>query len=219
MRILRCLVAFVLLSTAFIAQDFEGYVKYKVESDRGETLNIKYYKKGDMVRMEPEIAQQKMSIIFRGNKTYMIMPEQGMYMEYDSKIFEQMDRMKMKEKTGDMKKPVKTGETKEILGYKTEKWIFEDDDYSAEVWASGDLGNFVALSMPMQRSNMPDWYSDVVDNNFFPLLIIAKDKDGSIKGRMEVVEINTGKLKNTLFEIPEGYKKLDMPMGDHQFGK
>ena len=212
MKLFKIMLAVLLLSGIFVAQDFEGYLKYNVKGDKGEAMAITYYKKGDMVKMEPEITQQ-ISIIMKDGKTYMVMPAQGMYMEFDSKISEQINE------ADSIKKPVKTGETKTILGYEAEKWIFEDANYTSEIWASDKLGKFVALSSPMQRNQMPDWYSEIVDNNFFPLLIEAKDKDGSIAGSMEVVEITPTPLKDGFFEIPEGYKKLEMPAGANQFGR
>lgn len=206
----------VLFSSLLFAQGFEGYVKYKIESE-GDVTHMKYFKKGENVRMEPEMDQMEMggAMLFKDGKTYVLMPSQKMYMEFKMDSFSSMmpEEETKEEEMGEMKQPVKTGETKEILGYTTEKWIFEDEDYTSEVWVAKGLGDFVMMSTPMGQNEMPEWYNDLSEGGFFPMLVIAKNADGSIDGRMEVVEINEESLSQDMFEIPDGYSKFNMPGG------
>jgi hypothetical protein len=204
--ILIVLIAAVVIS----AQSFEGFVKYKVEGE-GETSFLKYYKKGENVRMEPEMKDMEMggAILFKDGKTYMLMPAQNMYMEFEEGMFDMMEDESVEEE--EYNKPVNTGETKDILGYSCEKWIFEDEEYITEVWAAKGLGEFVMLSAPMAEEKMPDWYNDLSEGGFFPMLVEAKKRDGSLDGRMEVVEIKEESVPNSMFEIPSNYSKFSMP--------
>ena len=213
MKFMKLMLALVLVAGVLYAQDFEGYVKYKIESG-DQPVMVDYYAKGNAVRMEPEAGKAAV-ILFKDGKMYMMIPQQKMYMVYDNELQKKMEQYKVREKSAEMEKPQKTGETKDILGHTAEKWIIDGPDYSAEVWAAEDLGNFVMLSSPMQKNNMPDWYKDIASQNFFPLLIISKDKSGTVKGRMEVVELQEKSLPDDMFEIPGDYRKLDMPMGNH----
>lgn len=214
--IIRKLLVLLFLSSLFFAQGFEGYVKYKIESN-GEATYMKYYKKGDVVRMEPEMDEMPMggAMLFKDGKTYMLMPSQKMYMEFDMENFSSMmpDQESREEEMGEVKEPVRTGETKDILGYTAEKMIFKDKDYTSEVWVAKGLGDFVMMSTPMSEKNMPEWYSDLKTGGFFPMLVVAKDADGNEEGRMEVVELKKESLSDDLFTIPAGYSKFSMPGG------
>lgn len=213
--LLKRIFLFIIFSTLVIAQGFEGYVKLKIDSE-GETMHVKYYKKGEDIRMEPELADVQMSgtMLFTGGSTYVIMPEQKMYMKIDmDKYSDMMPNDGEGEKEDDFKEPVKTGETKDILGYTTEKWIFEDDEYTSEVWVAEGLGNFMMMSTPMNEQEMPEWYRDLTNSGFFPMLVIAKSNDGSSADRMEVVEIEESSLSSDLFKVPSGYQEFSMPGG------
>ncbi|MDZ7766544.1 MAG: DUF4412 domain-containing protein [Melioribacteraceae bacterium] len=76
--------------------------------------------------------------------------------------------------------------------------MFEDDDYTSEVWVAEGLGNFMMMSTPMNEQEMPEWYKDLTNSGFFPMLVIAKSNDGSSTDRMEVVEIEESSLSSDL---------------------
>jgi hypothetical protein len=66
----------------------------------------------------------------------------------------------------------------------------------------------------MAQQEMPDWYEDLSSGGFFPMLVEAKSKDGSLEGRMEVVEINEETVSDDKFVIPSDYSKFSMPGGN-----
>lgn len=214
MKRLKVFFVFLFLTAVLGAQDFEGFVKYKIEA-AGETTFMKYYKKGNMVRMEPEIEDMQMgggAIIFKNDKTYMLMPEQKMYMEFGDDMMGMMkDEMQSEMKEEDFTKPTKTGETKDILGYACEKWIFEDDGNTVELWAAKGLGNFVMLSAPMSEQKMPDWYNEIAEEGFFPMQVKDMDSDGNVESTMEVVDIKAESVSDDMFEIPSNFSKFSMP--------
>ncbi|MCZ7601860.1 MAG: DUF4412 domain-containing protein [Ignavibacteriales bacterium] len=206
MRLTKIFFLFFLGSIILSAQSFEGFVKYKMTSD-GESMFMNYYKKGENVRMEPEMEEMAGAVLFKEGKTYMLMPTQNMYMEFDMEKFEDL----AEETESNFKEPIKTGETKDILGYSCEKWIFEDEEFTTEVWAAKGLGEFIFMSMPMGDQEMPSWYKDLSAGGFFPMHIIAKDKSGKDDGSMEVVEIKEQSVPASMFEIPSNYQKFSMP--------
>ena len=210
MKLIKLIIPVFLFIVTVAAQNFEGYVKYKLESE-GQVSYVKYFKKGELVRMEPEMTEMPMSgaIIFKDGKTYMVMPSQKMYMEFGDELYGA--GQKETESDVDESKPVQTGETKDILGYSCEKWIFNDREYNTEVWAAKGLGEFVFLSLPMGQESMPDWYEDMSNGGFFPMLVEAKDDEGKLEGKMEVVEIKEESLSNDLFDIPSDFTQLKMP--------
>ena len=213
--IIRKILFLLVFSSLLLAQGFEGFVKYKLESE-GETTYMKYYSKGKDVRMVPEMESMPMqgAILFKDGKTYVIMDQQKMYMEFNMDKFDmQQSDPSEKAEEGDFKAPQKTGETKDILGYTAEKWVFEDDEYTSEVWVAEGLGDFNMMTSPMGKENMPDWYSDLTNGGFFPMLVVAKDASGKTVGKMEVVEINEESLSSDMFEIPSSYQKMSMPGG------
>ncbi len=208
MKFVKIILAILFFSIALAGQGFEGFVKYKMESE-GETMFMKYFKKGESVRMEPEMeGAMGGAVLFKDGKTYMLMPQQNMYMEFNMDEYESME-----EKGEDFKEPVKTGETKDILGYSSEKWIFEDEEHTTEVWAAKGLGEFIFMSTPMGEQDMPKWYKDLSSGGFFPMLIIARDKTGKVDGRMEVVEIKEQSISSSMFDIPANFQKFSMPGG------
>jgi len=208
MKFVKIILALLLFSIIISGQGFEGFVKYKMESE-GETMFMKYFKKGESVRMEPEMeGAMGGAVLFKDGKTFMLMPQQNMYMEFNMDEYEDMET-----EEENFKEPVKTGETKDILGYTSEKWIFEDEEHTTEVWAAKGLGEFIFMSTPMGQQDMPKWYKDLSSGGFFPMLIIARDKAGKVDGRMEVVEIKEQSVPSNMFEIPSNYQKFSMPGG------
>lgn len=215
MRKLKVFLLFLVLAVVVGAQGFEGFVKYKVDA-AGESTNLKYYKKGNMMRMEPELKGTDMggAIIFKGDKTYMLMPGQKMYMEMSDNMPGMMGG-RLKDDNSDMdedfEKPINTGETKDILGYTCEKWIFKDDETTVELWAAKGLGDFVMLSSPMGQDNLPNWYNEISEGGFFPMSVTAMDSDGNVQSKMEVIDIKEESVADSMFEIPSNYKKFNIP--------
>jgi len=112
---LTCLITFLVLTGRIIAQDaFEGKVVFEVQED-GKQQVMDYYAKDKKFRMD--MPEKGGSILFDSQalKMYVIMDEQKMYMETDM----------MPLSTGAGGGSIsKTGETKTILGYECEKFLF-----------------------------------------------------------------------------------------------
>ncbi len=204
---------------AFSQTDFEGKVTMKMQGEDNEPHTINYYVKENKIRFEADNQGQQGTMIWDGknNKMTVIVPQQKMYMELP------MNNMLKKETemgtennqpshkiNGDFEK---TDETKEINGYKTEKWTYKDNSGITEAWMTKDLGAFIFFNNPMARSsNQPTWQKEIENAGYFPMMVIHKDENGNITSKMEVTSVEKKSLDNSMFEAPSDYKKMNMPM-------
>ncbi|MDP4174315.1 MAG: DUF4412 domain-containing protein [Bacteroidota bacterium] len=210
------LILFSLLSfNALIAQkNFEGVVDLKLTGEKGDN-SVRYYTKGNMVKIEMgENARsddkfKKVGTIIVKNKTlFMLMPVEKTYFERPLNLNEQVKKI---EKRNDInKKLTKTGQTKDILGYKAEQWTLKDKKGELELWSTNQLGNFVSPKDlgDLNSNNIPEWLKEPLSNGFFPLLIIQHSLDGKEINKIEVTNIDPKSLNSDLFDIPSDYKEL-----------
>lgn len=197
--------AVLVLSAKTYSQDqFEGKVTFNI-FDKGESHAMQYYVKGSKLRFDAnEQGREGQIIMDPTSKQFMIiMPQQKMYLV--------MPIPDMKGKTTDSQGMddksdfVKTGETKDILGYTAEKWTYKDGDDQGEAWMTKDIGGFQLFDNPMQQ-NQPQWQKDLKAEGYFPLLVY--DKGDKV---FEVTNIEKKSLDASMFEPPADFKKMDMP--------
>ena len=193
----------VLPGKSFSQDKFEGKVTFNVY-DGGESHTMQYFVKGNKIRFDAnEQGQQGQIIMDPAAKQFMIvMPQQKMYMVMP------IPDMKDKNNSSDNAEKadfVKTGETKDILGYSAEKWTYKNGDDKGEAWMTKEIGGFQMFDNPMQQ-NQPQWQKDLQAEGYFPLLVYENgDKV------FEVTNIDKKSLDATMFEPPAGFQKMDMP--------
>ncbi len=108
----------------------------------------------------------------------------------------------------------KTGETKTINGYKCEKWNYTSNDEQGVAWMTKDLGAlkmFSGYSMHGSDDNQPEWMKEIESEGAFPMDVNIKDNYGNDQGKMEVTSVKKESLDASLFTVPAGYKKFEMP--------
>lgn len=117
-------------------------------------------------------------------------------------------------------KQERTGETKTIQGYQTEKFIFRDkesdqNEYFA-VWMTKEIDvNWGMLAEP--------WGNDadqLISSTDFPVDLIFKEKyfplrfenyeNGELESVLEATEINKTAVSSDMVEVPSGIKVLNM---------
>lgn len=204
------LVLVLLTGMTFPQQSFEGKVVFNVKED-GEHQVFDYYAKDKKFKMD--IPDKGGSIIFDSQKfkMYVIMDEEKMYME--------TTMMPMSTGTGGGS-ITKTGETKSILGYDCEKFLFTQKDMKGEAWMTKELGAFMFFMESQEE--MPGWQTEVLDAGYFPLHVTQHDTRRNVTGVYDVKEVTPMKLSDDLFELPSSYKKFDlMNLGgfENLFGK
>lgn len=203
------LILFLLAGTAIAQEAFEGKVIFDVEED-GQQQVMDYYAKDKKFRME--IPDKGGTILFDSNKLkmYVIMDEQKMYMETD------MFPMS----AGGGGSISKTGETKNILGYDCEKFLFTQKDMKGEAWMTKELGAFMFFMESQEE--MPDWQTEVLDAGYFPLHVTQHDERRNVTSVYDVKEVTPMELSDDLFVVPSSYQSFDlMNLGgiENLFGK
>jgi hypothetical protein len=205
------------------SQSFEGKIVMKITGKDQEPQTIDYYCKGSKIRFEAQGEKGEsgtMIIDSKSNNAIIIMPQRKMYMSYPyhnvlgaagdtvrSKIEKEVEKGNIK----------MTGDTKNINGFKCEKWIFKDDEgKNGEAWMTKGIKNFFLFSNPMKRrSNEPEWEKKLIDEGYFPMMVTTKNADGEVESTMEVTSIEPRALDESLFAAPAGYQKMEMPMMPH----
>jgi len=166
----------------------------------GQTMNGKFYFSGEKLRIDMNTERGNMIMVHNipEKVTYMIMPQQKMYMEMHAGQSPMMKRAPdiRNLKSFDPNNPCasltdttceKVG-SETVNGRSTDKWIFTDKKTGEKTTA---------------------W----VDKKLhFPIKTLSQD--GS---EMDFTNIQEGAPDSSLYEIPAGYRKLDMGamMGGH----
>lgn len=156
-----------------------------VMTTKESKMTGKMYFKADRIRMDMNVKKGNMSTITRMDKKVIwnIMPAQKMYMEMP---FNQQDKPKVEEKMeGEIER--KQVGSENIDGHPTKKYLI--------TYKSGK-----------GKEQMHQWLATDIN---FPV------KTASIDGTwtQEYKNIKIGSQANDLFEVPAGYKKMQLPSG------
>ena len=216
---LLCLV--ILLPGHVIAQaSFEGAVTYKMDAQGKGPDSFTYYMKGNKARMEMEMPAQaqmgKAAFIIDGDQNALItlIPQMKMYMQMSMPPVDSTD-YNGDDSDGPEQKPVKLSDTKVILGHTCDHWrIHNEDGETVDLWNAKGFGNFM---MPGRFGGMPgqgkrqEWLKDLMGKGFFPLKVVVTKQGGSTEMSMEATKIEKKNLDDSLFEVPSGYNKMNLP--------
>jgi len=192
------LILLLLSGNTFAQTVFEGKVVFNVEAN-GTKQVMDYYAKDKKFRME--IPDQGGYIIFdtQSFNMYIVMDEQKMYMVSSMNS----------STTGSAGSITKTGETKKILGYDCEKFLFEQDGSKGESWMTKGLGSFMFFSQ--SQTELADWQKEILNEGYFPLQMTEYDDNGNAESTYNVIEVTPKELSSDMFAVPASYQKLDMP--------
>jgi hypothetical protein len=210
------------------AQQFEGVVTMTVQGGRTGELTQMY--KAGKVRTEmkgPE-GQSGVMLMEPGKSGMtMIMPSEKMYMVMDPAM---MGGRAPRDTTPP--KITKLGTSETIAGKSCDNYRVESQQVH-EVCAAKGMGFFGGMGGgPMMGGRgpgggqggggMPAFASEKMmaefKEGFFPLRISRVEGEKKTVA-MEVTTIEEKPLPSSLFEVPEGYTKMDMPMGMPGMGR
>lgn len=112
--------------------------------------------------------------------------------------------------SGPPTKVTKTGKTDTVAGYKCEYWDIASDHKEGSVCVADEGASWLSIPMtgiPTERA----WMLELLDGKHFPLRFIGYAKDGTTEeDRLEVTKIDKKTLADTLFQVPAGYKTIDL---------
>ncbi len=195
------------VTAAIQAQSFEGTIEF-TKTTGPVVTNYKYYIKGDHVRIEELSSRGNVQGIMlvdnRDNTVTALSPDRKLYMD--------VPNMRLpKEIKSDVKK---TGEMKDLAGYKCEKWVVKSpsEDRILTYWVAQDAFDFfIPMLKTLNRKDEQALFFLKIDGakGVFPMIGVEQKMDGSEVSRLEVTKVVRGAQKADLFEIPAGFTKFE----------
>lgn len=189
------------------AQSFEGTIEF-TKTTGPVVTNYKYYVKGEHIRIE-EISsrgeiQGIMLVDTRDKTVTALSPDRKLYMDVPNIRLPKDVKVDVK----------KTGEMKEMAGYKCEKWVVKSpsEDRQMTYWMAQDAFDFfIPMLMTLNRKDEQAVFFLKLDEakGMFPMLGIEQKTDGSEVSRLQVTKVVKAAQKPVLFEIPAGYNKFE----------
>jgi len=194
------------------AADFEGTINLSIKEGHQATQDISYATKDGKLRVSiaaGPMGEMNSIIDIAGGKILVIMAAQKMYMEMP--IAGQVEAA-INERVPSADRMIRSDESAEILGYPCRKYTFDEPDGPVEIWATDQLGQFVAMPKgnPMQPPPAQESWDQFITGDFFPMRIVSLNNRGQERRRWEVTQVTPQKLSPALFAVPEGFRKFDM---------
>ncbi|MBL7962649.1 MAG: DUF4412 domain-containing protein [Flavobacteriales bacterium] len=206
-RTLHTLALFTLVTLTSVAQGFEGIIEF-TKTMGPVVTTYKYYVKGDRVRIEEMNAKGEvqgiMLVDMRDRTVVALSPDRKLYMDVPNMRLPKDVETKVE----------KTGEMKEVAGYKCEKWVVKSskEDRVITYWVAQDQFDFfIAMLETLNRKDEQAVFFLEIPNakGVFPMMGIEQKMDGAEVSRLEVTKVTKGMQKPAMFEIPPGYNKFE----------
>lgn len=184
--------------------DFEGVVDYHMTMSDNKQMDTEYMIKGKKFRMNMNENGHDMSTIMDlgSKKVITLMHKQKMYMVH--KMDKAMSEASKHKPEG---KFTKASDTKTILGYACDHWIYEGKHGKTDFWGAKGLGAFLGLG---GQGKTEDWIEAIKGKGVFPLELDTTTQNGKTM-TMKATKVEKKSLSSSLFEPPADYKKMEMP--------
>lgn len=188
-RGLLCLVlavAWYCLPTPLSAAEFSADMTQQLSS---MVMKGKFYMKGDKVRNEMEMMGATRASIVRKDKgvVWILMPKRQKYMELPFTEEAKNNPHLYQDELDEIAVKKELGEEK-VNGFACKKYLYTFNDPS--------------------RGTMMQWYAEKLE---FPVKMLFKGNNWEMT--TEFSNIKQGSVDDSLFELPAGYTKMEMPAG------
>ncbi len=187
---------------------FEGVVTFQMTMGQMGNQSMQYSTKGGKVRWDISTPGGDMFILLNdGGKTMdMVMPARGIYMERSAG-----DVPAMADSAAANAKLTWTGKKETIAGYECEHATLTDPNgVPTDLCLAKGLGAFVGMGGSAGgRGGMGmggDWQGHL--GQMFPLKV---ERAGQVE--MQATKVEKQPLDDSLFTVPNGLQKMNMPMG------
>ena len=221
------LAALLLVPTALPAQRaFEGTITYRITAE-GATMEVTQMTKGSKVRTEMEMPGMPgpMYVLMDTEREVMqtVLPSMGMYMEMNLKqIADQVPMTpEMRETMNQAPKIERLGTSDEIAGITCQNYRFTQGDQETEGCIATGMGFFMGGAgggAPGQGSPFAGMGVDFsklmaeFKDGMMPLRMRLK-QNGNWSTVMEATAVERKSLDDSLFQVPSGLRKMNMPGG------
>lgn len=211
MNKIKLLVASLALTVAGIAQNYEGTIEFKMETNKDTTTNI-YYVKGNDVKLDQigrKSGKVEGSFVFNltRNEILFVNPVRKVWGEHKS---ETAATIKGTCTT------TKGANTKTLQGQKCIEYIVKNTEENTEItyWiASGKYDFFVPLVKAWNRKDKQSMYfNQIKDLPKGSMPFLSEEKtivDGKIVSKLEVSKMTKGNVDAAKLAIPSDYKKFE----------
>lgn len=183
---------------------FEGEVTADVSSKMMAKQSIVYQFKADKLRYDLPTTAGVVGgwtlVDTTTHKAYLINDAQKMVMTIDP------DAKPASATPPEEPQITKTGKHETIAGYDCEDWTIMHKGKKSEACIADGLS--FAFGSP--RDTASDWTQKLVASKQFPLRMVRYDAAGAEELRMEVTKIERKSLDASRFEVPAGYKEMDI---------
>jgi hypothetical protein len=221
MRLIPVAAAVLVLAAPAAAQTaFEGVVTYRLTTE-GRTMDVTYYAKGSRARSEMSMEGMQMAMLLDADSAFMrtIMPSERMYMTMDlSRMRDQGNQRDTSDATF-----TPTGRKETIAGHECEHYLTGTGQNTDMCVATG-LGYYMggggggrgrgasqrSFGMRPGDPRAAEFRRRFKDG-FFPLRITATEGQ-RVTYDMVVTSIERRRLSDDLFQVPEGFTEMRMPM-------
>lgn len=185
------------------AQEFEGVITMRsaaLSRDGTPAPEVEYMTRAGKMRINVRSPMGSMGMIASPaeKKMYVLMDAQRSYMEQPLSFGERVSTMPAPVLT-------RTGKKEMIAGHECEHVLVATKSDTTDMCLARGLGPYIA---PALGAQMNAWQRALVAEGAFALKVTKPD--GTVQ--MEVTKIEKRKLSPALFEVPDSYTKMDMPM-------
>ncbi len=190
-------------------KSFEGYIEFR-KTNLVESTYYKYSVKGNKVRVDeyesPKDEKPLATLLVDLDKKEMLAlsHERNLYMKREYKAYDPSDPDS---------EITKTSNFKNVLGKRCEQWRVRNEKKKTDViyWVTpGDYNFFPQLLEVMGRKdNFATFYQQLDDiEGVFPMSATEYDLVRNVKGKLEVVNIQSQEMDASQFELPSTYLEV-----------
>lgn len=197
------------------AGEFEGVIHMVMtRAGQSDGMKMDWYFKGEKARMEMARGEGQpwVSIVdHQTRKMSMPMPATRMYMEIPMDAPEEGVKEAMQQYTLE-----RTGKTDKVAGHSCEIWLVKDKqagtvrNETCVVKGFDNAAKFWGMESDRTKRK-PAWVKAFQQEGAFGIRMIVRRENGTEEMRMEATNIERKKLDDTLFAVPAGYSKMEMP--------
>jgi hypothetical protein len=195
------------ISSAIVAQGFEGTIDFKQYTAKDTTLNT-YFVKGNKVKLETvgKVSKQAEGTIL------VDLSAKTISMLNSSRKVYSLVTVNKNVSNNKIDTVIKLKETKKILGYTCTGYTVKSKSDNTQITYWLTAGNFNFFTPFVVLWNRKDkasvYFRQIKDTNgMLPLLSVESDMAGHEIGRLEMTKIEKKVIEPSAFNIPKDYKE------------